>query len=163
MRVRTLVFPALALLILTYALLAQAQRGGGPMAMPPAPGSLPAHRFEKVAEGVYYATATGSVTIGSNAVVIVNDEDVLLVDPGITAAAATTFIADVKTLTNKPVKYVVDTHYHYDHAFGNQVFGPDVTLIGHDTTRRRLTGPVAEGAHLPDERHAARSRAALRC
>jgi cyclase len=39
------------------------------------------------------------------------------------------------------VKYVVDTHYHYDHAFGNQVFGPDVTIIGHDTTRRRLNGP----------------------
>jgi cyclase len=142
MRVRNCLVPALALLILTYALLAQAQRGGGPMTMPPAPGSLPAHRFEKVAEGVYYATATGSVTIGSNSVVIVNDEDVLLVDPGITAAAATTFIADVKTLTPKPVKYVVDTHYHYDHAFGNQVFGADVTVIGHDTTRRRLMGPV---------------------
>ena len=65
----------------------------------------------------------------------------MLVDPGISAAAATTFLADVKTLTNKPVKYVVDTHYHYDHAFGNQVFGPDVTIIGHDTTRRRLNGP----------------------
>ena len=99
------------------------------------------HRFEKVTEGVYYATATGSVTIGSNAVVIVNDSDVMLVDPGISAAAATTFLADVKTLTPKPVKYVVDTHYHYDHAFGNQVFGPDVTIIGHDTTWRRLNGP----------------------
>ena len=81
------------------------------------------------------------MTIGSNAVVIVNDDDVMLVDPGITPAAATTFIADVKTLTPKPIKYVVDTHYHYDHAFGNQVFGPDVTIIGHDTTRRRLSGP----------------------
>jgi cyclase len=138
---RKLFVPALALLVLTYAMLAQAQRGGGPPAMPPAPGSLPAHRFEKVTEGVYYATATGSVTIGSNAAVIVNDEDVMLVDPGISAAAASTFLADVKTLTNKPVKYVVDTHYHYDHAFGNQVFGPDVTIIGHDTTRRRMNGP----------------------
>jgi glyoxylase-like metal-dependent hydrolase (beta-lactamase superfamily II) len=137
---RKLFVPALALLVLTYAMLAQAQRGGGPPAMPPAPGSLPAHKFEKVAEGVYYATATGSVIIGSNAAVIVNDDDVMLVDPGISAAAATTFLADVKTLTNKPVKYVVDTHYHYDHAFGNQVFGPDVTIIGHDTTRRRLNG-----------------------
>ena len=138
---RKLVMPAVALLVLTYAILAQAQRGGGPLTMPPEPGSLPAHRFEKVAEGVYYATATGSTTIGSNAVVIVNEDDVLLVDPGITPAAASTFIADVKTLTPKPIKYVVDTHYHYDHAFGNQVFGPDVTIIGHDTTRRRLTGP----------------------
>jgi glyoxylase-like metal-dependent hydrolase (beta-lactamase superfamily II) len=138
---RKLFVPALALLVLVYAVLAQAQRGGGTPTMPPEPGSLPAHQFEKVAEGVYYATATGSVTIGSNAVVIVNDDDVMLVDPGISAAAATTFLADVKTLTPKPVKYVVDTHYHYDHAFGNQVFGPDVTIIGHDTTRRRLNGP----------------------
>ena len=136
------IVPTLALLIVAYAMLVQAQRGGAPMTMPPEPGSLPTHRFEKVADGIYYATATGSMTIGSNAVVIVNDEDVLLVDPGITPAAATSFIADVKTVTNKPVKYVVDTHYHYDHAFGNQVFGPDVTIIGHDTTRRRLMGPV---------------------
>jgi cyclase len=142
MHLRSVIIPGVALLMLTYALLAQAQRGGGAMTMPPAPGSLPAHRFEKVTEGVYYATATGSITIGSNAVVIVNDDDVLLVDPGITAAAATSFVADVKTLTSKPIKYVVDTHYHYDHAFGNQVFGPDVTLIGHETTRRRLMGPV---------------------
>lgn len=138
---RKLFVPVLALLVLTYAMLVQAQRGGGALSMPPEPGSLPTHRFEKVAEGVYYATATGSMTIGSNAVVIVNDEDVMLVDPGISAAAATTFLADVKTLTPKPVKYVVDTHYHYDHAFGNQVFGPDVTIIGHNTTRRRLSGP----------------------
>jgi hypothetical protein len=133
--------PVIALLVLVYAMLAHAQRGGGPLTMPPAPGSLPAHRFDKIAEGVYYATATGSTTIGSNSVVIVNDEDVMVVDPGITPAAATAFIADVKTLTPKPIKYVVDTHYHYDHAFGNQVFGPDVTIIGHDATRRRLTGP----------------------
>jgi cyclase len=138
---RRLFVPTLGILIIAYAMLAQAQRGGGPMTMPPAPGSLPAHRFEKVAEGIYYSTATGSVTIGSNSVVIVNDADVMVVDPGITPAAATALIADVKTLTNKPIKYVVDTHYHYDHAFGNQVFGPDVTIIGHDTTWRRLNGP----------------------
>ena len=138
---RKLFVPALALLVLTYAMLAQAQRGGGPLAMPPVPGSLPTRNFEKVAEGVYYGTATGSMTTVSNAVVVVNDDDVLIVDPGVTAGAATALIADVKTLTNKPIKYVVDSHYHYDHAFGNQVFGPDVTIIGHDTVRRRLSGP----------------------
>ena len=138
---RKLFLPVLALLVLTYAMLAQAQRGGGPLTMPPTPGSLPSRNFEKVADGVYYATSTGSITTVSNAVVVVNDADVLIVDPGVTAGAATALIADVKTLTNKPIKYVVDSHYHYDHAFGNQVFGPDVTIIGHDTVRRRLSGP----------------------
>jgi cyclase len=140
MRLRNLGVSLLGLLILAYAMLAQAQRGAG--VMPPVPGSLPAHRFDKVAEGVYYATATGSINVGSNAAVIVNADDVLVVDPGITAAAGRSMIEDVKTLTNKPIKYVVDTHYHYDHAFGNQVFGPDVTIIGHDATRRRLMGSV---------------------
>src|SRR5215212_6219309 len=113
-------------LMLGWAMLAQAQRGG--QTMPPVPGSSPAHKFEKVAEGVYFSTSSGSMNTGSNGAVIVNADDVLLIDPGITPAAARAFIADVKTLTNKPVKYGGDTHYHYDHAFGNQVFGPDVTL-----------------------------------
>ena len=132
---RKLFVPSLALLVLTYAMLAQAQRGGSTPAMPPAPGSLPTRNFEKVAEGVYYGTATGSMTTVSNVVVVVNDDDVLIVDPGVTPGAATALVADVKKLTNKPIKYVVDSHYHYDHAFGNQVFGPDVTIIGHDTVR----------------------------
>ena len=79
---RKLFVPALALLVLTYAMLAQAQRGGGPPTMPPEPGSLPSRNFEKVAEGVYYATSTGSITTVSNVVLVVNDEDVLIVDPG---------------------------------------------------------------------------------
>ena len=139
---RKLFVPALALLVLTYAMLAQAQRGGSTPAMPPVPGSLPTRNFEKVAEGVYYGTATGSMTTVSNVVVVVNDDDVLIVDPGVTPGAATALVADVKKLTNKPIKYVVDSHYHYDHAFGNQVFGPDVTIIGHDTVRSRLSSPA---------------------
>ena len=47
---RKLFVPALALLVLTYAMLAQAQRGGGTPAMPPEPGSLPTRNYEKVAE-----------------------------------------------------------------------------------------------------------------
>ena len=144
MRARNGLIAGGALLILAWAMLAQAQRGGGPLTMPPAPGSLPAHKFEKVAEAVYFSTGTGSMNTGSNGAVIVNADDVLIVDPGITPAAARAFIADVKTLTSKPVKYVVDTHYHYDHAFGNQVFGPDVTVIGHDMTRRHLMSNVMQ-------------------
>jgi glyoxylase-like metal-dependent hydrolase (beta-lactamase superfamily II) len=144
MRIPRAVVPVLALLVLAYAMLAQAQRAGGPPTMPPVPGSLPAHRFEKLAEGVYFATGTGSMTTTSNKAVIVNDEDVLVVDPGITPSAARAFVEDVKTITNKPIRFVVDSHYHYDHAFGNQIFGPDVTLIGHMNTRQHLLSNVLQ-------------------
>ena len=98
------------------------------------------YKFEKIADGVFYATG-GS---GSNNVVIVNDDDVLLVDDGTTPAAARAFVADVRMLTNKPIRYVVNTHFHYDHTDGNQVFGPplfnnDVQIIAHEYVRTAIT------------------------
>ena len=86
------------------------------------------YKFEKIADGVYYATGG----FGSNNVVIVNDNDVMLVDAGTTPANARRFVADVKMLTNKPVRYVVNTHFHFDHTDGNQIFGPGVQIIGQD-------------------------------
>jgi cyclase len=108
-----------------------------------------AHRFEKVAEGIYYATASGTMTVGANSPIILTDTEALVVDSEITPAAARALVADLKTVTDKPVKYVVDSHYHYDHAFGNQVFGPDVQVIGHENTRTRLLGnTMAEYTYL---------------
>jgi glyoxylase-like metal-dependent hydrolase (beta-lactamase superfamily II) len=92
------------------------------------------YKFEKVAEGVYYATGGN----GSNNVVVVNDADVLLVDDGTTPAAARAFVEDVRALTNKPIRYVVNTHFHYDHTDGNSVFGPDVDIIGHEFVRTAI-------------------------
>jgi len=108
-----------------------------------------AHRFEKVADGIYYATASGTMTVGANSPIILTDTEALVVDSEITPAAARALVADLKAVTDKPVKYVVDSHYHYDHAFGNQVFGPDVQVIGHENTRTRLLGnTMAEYTYL---------------
>jgi cyclase len=93
------------------------------------------YKFEKVADGVYYATG-GS---GSNNVVIVNDQDVLLVDDGTTPAAARAFLDDIKVITNKPVRTVVNTHFHYDHTDGNSVFGPEVQIIAHEYVRTAIS------------------------
>ncbi len=103
-----------------------------------------AHRFEKVADGIYYTTASGTMNVGANSPVIVTDDEALVIDSQITPAAARALVADLKTVTPKPVRYVVDSHYHYDHAFGNQIFGPEVQVIGHDNTRRRMLTNVME-------------------
>ncbi|HEY7285752.1 MAG TPA: MBL fold metallo-hydrolase [Vicinamibacterales bacterium] len=105
-----------------------------------------AHRFEKVADGIYYATASGTMNVGANSPVIVNDDEVLVVDSSITPAAGRALVQDIKAITPKPVRYVVDSHYHYDHAFGNQIFGADVQVIGHDHTRSRMLTNVMEQA-----------------
>jgi len=92
------------------------------------------YKFEKIADGVYYATGG----FGSNNVVIVNDQDVLLVDDGTTPAAARAFLDDVRIITKKPVRYVVNTHFHYDHTDGNSVFGPEVQIIAHEFVRTAI-------------------------
>ena len=39
---------------------------------------------------------------------------------------------------------MIDSHYHYDHAHGNQIFGPEVQVIGHENARKRMLGNVLE-------------------
>jgi glyoxylase-like metal-dependent hydrolase (beta-lactamase superfamily II) len=96
-----------------------------------------AYKFEKIADGVYYATGT-QPGLGSNNVVVVNDTDVLIVDTGTSPAAARAFVEDIKKLTDKPVRYVVNTHWHYDHTAGNQIFGPEVQIIATDYLHQML-------------------------
>src|SRR4029078_7629880 len=97
-----------------------------------------AFRFNKVAEGVYHAVGTGTLTVVGNSSVIVNDDDVIIVDDHVSPAAAWVLMDELKDITTKPARYVINTHFHYDHAHGNQVFDKDVAIIGHEFTREML-------------------------
>jgi len=99
-----------------------------------------AFRFNKVADGVYHAIGTGTLTVVGNSSVIVNDDDVIVVDDHVSPAAAWVLSNEIKTITNKPVRTVINTHFHYDHAHGNQIFDKDVSIIGHEFTREMLLG-----------------------
>ena len=100
------------------------------------------HVFTRMAEGVYQVTGTGEVYLMSNAMMLVGDEDVLLVDSHVTPNAANALLRSVRAVTNKPVRYLVNTHYHFDHAHGNQVFPEQVEIIGHEYTRTKLNGEL---------------------
>ena len=105
------------------------------------------YRFEKIADGVYYATPqAGGINylfgsnpfLGSNNVVIVNDDDVVVVDTGTTPYAAHAFLDDIRLLTNKPVRTVINTHWHYDHTDGNSIYGPEVQIIATEFVRQAI-------------------------
>ena len=114
--------------------IAGAQGGSGaPSAASTISGKI--YQFEKIADGVYYATSNSLMATGGNHPIIINDRDVLLVDDGTTPAAARALLQDMKLITDKPVRWVVNTHFHYDHTDGNSVFGPDVEIIGHEYVR----------------------------
>src|SRR6266436_4135482 len=131
---RMSVIPALAILIL-ISLDARSQvRNGSPY--PITTGK--AYKFEKITDGVYYATATGSMVTGSNNVVIFGSSDLMVVDTGTSPAAARAFVEDIKLITTKPVRYVVNTHFHYDHTDGNQVYAGKADIIAHEYVKTAI-------------------------
>src|SRR5216117_284102 len=103
-----------------------------------------AYRFNKVADGVYHAVGTGALAVVGNSSVIVNDDDVIVVDDHVSPAAAWVLLQELKDITSKPVRTVVNTHFHFDHAHGNQIFDTTVDVIGHEFTRAMLLGGSTE-------------------
>ena len=97
-----------------------------------------AFRFNKVKEGIYHAVGTGALAVVGNSSFIVNDNDVIVVDDHVSPAAAWVLLEEIKKVTSKPVTTVINTHFHFDHAHGNQIFDPAVQIIGHEFTRRML-------------------------
>jgi cyclase len=114
---------------------------------PPAPsgGASPlapvSYRLDKVAEGVYCAVASSVPYYVASSVVIVGDDAVAVVDSGAGPNEAHALLAAIRTVSDLPVRYLIDTHFHFDHAFGNEAF-PGALVIGHEATRRML-GPDA--------------------
>ena len=98
------------------------------------------HRFVEIAEGVWHVTGTGSVFTMSNAMVLVGEFDTLVVDSHVTPAAARALLDSLPAITDKPVRYLVNSHYHFDHAHGNQAFPEGIDIIGHEFTRAKLSG-----------------------
>ncbi len=94
----------------------------------------------KVADGVY--AAIGKNGVYSNGAFIVNKDDVVVVDTHLRPSWARDLIAEIKKVTDKPVRYVVDTHWHPDHVQGNQsyvsTFGPNVEYLAQHNTREDM-------------------------
>jgi cyclase len=89
---------------------------------------------QKVAEGVYMLTGAGGnigLSVGADAAFLIDDQYAPMT-PKIKAAVA--------ALTNKPVRFVLNTHWHGDHTGGNKDLGESGTLIvAHENVRKRMT------------------------
>ena len=91
----------------------------------------------KVADGVYLFTTTPYADVGfcGNSVAIITSDGVLVFDTGATPETAQTILAEIRKLTDKPVRYLVNSHWHWDHWGGNQVFleaNPALQIISHE-------------------------------
>ena len=101
----------------------------------PVPGM--SYELSQLAPGVYVAIAHGVPYYVANSVVIIGDDGVLLVDSGAGTREAHVLRAAIRAITSLPVRHIVDTHFHFDHALGHAAF-PDAVTIGHVATRAGL-------------------------
>jgi cyclase len=151
---RSAVRATIFFLSLPVAALAASAPKPAPAAAPPASqgasGGDPARRFTvtPLAEGVYAVIRDDrpGFMVDANNLFIVNDADVVVVDSNGAPSITRQVVAALKRLTDKPVRYVVNTHYHDDHIRGNQVWReayPGVEFIAHEFARDYLPGQGA--------------------
>ncbi len=88
--------------------------------------TTPGTEIVELEAGVYARLHEGL----TNAGIIIGDDSVLVIDSLRVPSFARDLIQDVKTITEKPIGFVIDTHSHWDHSWGNEEF-PDATIIGH--------------------------------
>lgn len=96
-------------------------------------------KVHKVAGSVYMLEGAGGnigVSVGEDGIVIVDDQFAPLADK---------IRAALKGITDKPVRFVINTHYHGDHTGGNLQFQKDAPIIAQDNVRKRLEEGVTGG------------------
>jgi glyoxylase-like metal-dependent hydrolase (beta-lactamase superfamily II) len=105
-----------------------------------------------VADGVYAAVAAPQYKVNSNAAVILTNDGVVVVDSHSKPSAARALFQEIQGITNKPVRKVINTHFHWDHWQGNEIYAaisPDLEIIASERTRENLTKPDAGVGGIP--------------
>jgi cyclase len=99
--------------------------------------------IEKVADGIYFAQARPQAMTNCNASIYVGAKDVVVVDAHSKPSAAASLIAQIKReVTEKPVRYVINTHFHWDHTQGNQAYRAaeqKIDFIASETTKKLMS------------------------
>src|SRR5215510_2197249 len=119
----------------------------GLVALSPPAADRPLPKKIPIAEGiVLFVTAPyGDVGLDGNSIAILSRDGVFVFDSNGTPAAADAVLGEIRTLTDRPVRYVVNSHWHWDHWYGTEVYQrafPDLRVIAHEKTREMMLGPA---------------------
>jgi len=82
---------------------------------------------------------------GANGGFYVGDDGVLVIDAKMTKESVEQTLAEIKKITTKPIKYLVNTHSDGDHVAGNRFFPPSVLIVAHENCRREFFHPRRDG------------------
>src|SRR6266508_4071059 len=108
--------------------------------------------LKKVGDGVYGAIAATRYKVNCNAAVIMTDDGVIVVDSHSKPSASRAVYTQIQGITKKPVLKVINTHFHWDHWQGNEVYSagnPKLEIIATQKTKENLTKPDAGVGGVP--------------
>lgn len=96
-----------------------------------------------------------------NVGVVLADEGLLVIDSRANHADADELRAELASLSSRPIRWLVNTHYHWDHSFGNAGF-PEAVIVGHRRCRavlledgERMKRDLAADERIPEDRRPA--------
>lgn len=72
-----------------------------------------------------------------NSTFLVTPEGILVIDTGLNALEGQKLLAAIRSISPRPIRYIINTHYHPDHQGGNGAVGPDAMVITTEYTRER--------------------------
>lgn len=95
--------------------------------------------------------ASAANSFGANAGIIICEKGIVVVDTLISANEAKRFIRDIRKISDKPIRYVINTHYHLDHSFGNAEFAKlGAVIVAQagcaEEMRKKAAGALADAA-----------------
>lgn len=104
--------------------------------------------IEKVADGVYAALAKPAVLLNCNAAIFENANDLLIVDTHSKPSAVVALVSQLKReVSQKPVRYIVNSHFHWDHTQGAPAYRrimPHADIVATEATRQLISVNGAE-------------------
>ena len=103
-------------------------------------GYCSAEDFKTVEVWKNLFTVVNGDGVDSNTTFLVTRDGVVVVDTRVTPNEAEKVLAEIRKQTNLPIVYTINTHYHGDHTFGNQIFENSGAIIAHENARRSLLG-----------------------
>jgi cyclase len=131
----------LGVLIVAGALSMVVAAAQAPQPATPSAQALEATKIEKVKDNLYMITGSTPVPreafSGGNTAVFVTDAGVVIVDTKL-AGWGQVILDKIKTVTDKPVTTIINTHTHGDHTGSNSMFAPTVEIIAHENTKANM-------------------------
>ncbi len=103
--------------------------------------ALAATKLEKVKDNLYMITGADPTNrdafSGGNTGVFITDNGVVVVDTKL-AGWGQVILDKIKTVTNKPITTIINTHTHGDHTGSNEAFGATVDIVAHENTKANM-------------------------